>query len=107
MISSSWVSVAPIRLGGGTRLKILEAMALSTPVVTTSKGVEGLEVQHNVHVLIADSPEAFAEQIIRLSKDNGLRQRLVENAYQLVCEKYNWSVVMPRFLDLVEKTASQ
>ncbi len=105
MISSSWASIAPIRIGGGTRLKILEAMALSTPVVATTKGVEGLDVQHNVHVLIADSPDAFAEQIIRLSTDSELRRHLIENAYQLVCKKYNWSVVMPLFLDLVEKSA--
>jgi glycosyltransferase involved in cell wall biosynthesis len=102
LIASSWVSLAPIHLGGGTRLKILEAMALRTPVVATSKGAESLDVQRDEHLLIADTPEAFAEAVIRLLKEPGLCQRLTDNAYQLVCEKYDWLVVMPRFLNLVE-----
>ncbi len=105
LIASSWVSLAPIRLGGGTRLKILEAMALRTPVVATSKGAEGLDVQHGEHLLIADAPEAFAEAVIRLLQEPELRQRLTDNAYQLVREKYDWAVVMPRFLNLVERVA--
>jgi glycosyltransferase involved in cell wall biosynthesis len=106
LIASSRVSLAPIRLGGGTRLKILEAMALRTPVVATSKGAEGLEVRHDQHLLIADTPEAFAQAVIRLSKEDGLRQRLTENAYQVVREKYDWAVVMPRFLNLVDRIAN-
>jgi len=105
LIASSWVSLAPIRLGGGTRLKILEAMALRTPVVATSKGAEGLDVQPNKHLLIADTPETFAEAIVSLLREPGLRQRLTDNAYQLVRERYNWPVVMPRFLNLVERVA--
>jgi glycosyltransferase involved in cell wall biosynthesis len=105
LIASSWASLAPIRLGGGTRLKILEAMALRTPVVATSKGAEGLDVRHGEHLLIADTPEAFAEAVICLLKDPGLRKRLADNAHQLVREKYDWAVVMPRFLDLVERVA--
>jgi len=106
LIASSWVSLAPIRLGGGTRLKILEAMALRTPVVATSKGAEGLDVQHDEHLLIADTPQAFADAVVRLLQDSALRRRLTENAYQLVSEKYDWAVVMPRFLQLVEQVAT-
>jgi len=105
LIASCWISVVPIWRGGGTRLKILEAMALRTPVVSTSKGVEGLDAQHNDHLLIADTPQAFTEAVIRLLKEPGLRQRLADNAYQLVREKYDWAVVMPRFLNLVERVA--
>ena len=105
LIASSWVSLAPIRLGGGTRLKILEAIALHTPVVATSKGAEGLDIQHDEHLLIADTPEAFAEAVIRLLKKPGLRKQLTGNAYQLVREKYDWAVVMPRFLNLIERVA--
>jgi polysaccharide biosynthesis protein PslH len=79
VIASSWVSLAPIRLGGGTRLKILESMALGAPVVSTSKGAEGLDVVHEKHLLIADTPQQFASQVIRLLLDQNLRQDLAEN----------------------------
>jgi polysaccharide biosynthesis protein PslH len=105
LIASSWISLAPLLVGGGTRLKILEAMALRTPVVATAKGAEGLDARDGQHLLIADSPQAFAEATIRLLREPGLRQQLAENAYQLVSEKYDWSSVMPRFLTLVEKVA--
>lgn len=105
LVASSWVSLVPIRLGGGTRLKILEAMALRTPVVATSKGAEGLDVEHDQHLLIADTPGAFAGAVIRLLQEPRLRSRLADNAYQLVREKYDWAVVMPRFLNLVEQVA--
>jgi glycosyltransferase involved in cell wall biosynthesis len=105
LIASSWVSLAPLRVGGGTRLKILEAMALGTPVVATSKGAEGLDVQDDRHLLIANSPSEYAEAIIRLLQEPGLRQRIVSNAYQLVQEKYEWSAVLPHFLKLVENAA--
>jgi glycosyltransferase involved in cell wall biosynthesis len=80
-------------------------MALGTPVVTTSKGMEGLDLCPGEHVLVADDPTAFSEAIIRLFDEPGLRQRLAQNARRLLQEKYNWSVVMPRFLDLVERNS--
>jgi glycosyltransferase involved in cell wall biosynthesis len=105
LVASAWVSLAPLRIGGGTRLKILEAMALHSPVVATSKGAEGLEAQSGQHLLVADTPQAFAEAIIQLLKDPPLRQQLVNNAYQLVSEKYDWAAMMPRFLNLVDRVA--
>jgi polysaccharide biosynthesis protein PslH len=101
-ISSAAVSLAPILTGGGTRLKILEAMALRTPVVSTTKGAEGLDVQHGVHLLIADTPDRYADAILQLLQNPGLYQRIGDNAYNLVKGKYDWAVVMPQFLDLVE-----
>jgi glycosyltransferase involved in cell wall biosynthesis len=102
LIASAWVSLAPIRQGGGTRLKILEAMALRTPVVATSKGAEGLDARHDEHLLIADTPQSFSESVVRLFKEPGLAQRLADSAFQLVKEKYDWAVVMPRFQSLVD-----
>jgi glycosyltransferase involved in cell wall biosynthesis len=104
LIASAWISLAPLRIGGGTRLKILEAMALKTPVVATSKGAEGLDVTHDFNILIADTTQEFADAIVRLLQESGLRQRLVENAYHLVLQKYNWSFMMPRFLEVIQKT---
>jgi glycosyltransferase involved in cell wall biosynthesis len=105
LIASSWISIAPIFSGGGTRLKILEAFGLQTPVITTTKGAEGLEVQHEEHLLIADSAESFAKETIRLLNNADLRQELVSKAYKLVQEKYDWSVILPKFMALVEKAA--
>lgn len=103
LIARAWCSVVPLHIGGGTRLKILEAMALGTPVIATSKGAEGLEVQAGRHLLIADTPETFAYETIRLLKETELRQQLADNARQLIRDRYDWAVVMPRFLDLVEQ----
>ena len=106
VIASSWISLAPIRLGGGTRLKILESMSLGTPVVSTSKGAEGLDVAHEKHLLIADTPQQFAKEVIRLLLDQNLRQGLAENGKRLVAEHYNWSTNLDRFLDIVQLTTS-
>jgi glycosyltransferase involved in cell wall biosynthesis len=107
LIASSWVSIAPIKKGGGTRLKILEAMALGTPVVSTPKGAEGLNGHQDEHLFIADTPGAFANKVIELLEDSNLRQRISDNAYQFVREKYDWAVVMPRFLNLVERVRAK
>jgi polysaccharide biosynthesis protein PslH len=102
LITSSAVSIAPIRIGGGTRLKIIEAMALRKPVVSTTKGAEGLDVTPGKNILIADSPGEYARAVCRLLLEPELGQKLVENARQLIVEKYDWAVVLPKFLDLVE-----
>jgi polysaccharide biosynthesis protein PslH len=106
LIASSRISIAPLLIGGGTRLKILEAMAMGTPVVSTSKGAEGLDSMPDEHLLLADSPAAFADQVIRVLTDNSLHDKLSANARQFVKEKYDWGIVIPRFLHLVESTAS-
>jgi polysaccharide biosynthesis protein PslH len=87
---------------GGTRLKILESMAIGTPVIATSKGAEGLDAIPGEHLLIADTPDAFAEQVIKTLGDRGIRDRFSVNGKRLVKEKYNWDTQMPRFLKLVE-----
>lgn len=106
LIARSWVSVVPIHAGGGTRLKILEAMALGTPVVSTSKGVEGIDAEPGEHLLVADTPEAFAQAILCLFREPELRQKIAANAYKLVSEKYDWPIVLPRFLKLVEQVVN-
>jgi glycosyltransferase involved in cell wall biosynthesis len=105
LIASAWISLAPLWLGGGTRLKILEALALGTPVVTTSKGAEGLAVRDGEHLLIADTPEAFAAAVLRLLQKPELRRQLAGNACHLISHQYDWAVIMPEFLRLVEIVA--
>lgn len=105
LVASSMASVAPIWTGSGTRLKILEAMALGAAVISTSKGAEGLAIRHNEHLLIADTPRAFAKALIAVLQNARLRQRLANNAYDLVSRRYNWSAVLPDFVQFVEDVA--
>lgn len=101
LIASCTVSIAPLLSGGGTRLKILEAMALGTPVVATSKGAEGLNARAGEHLFVADEAGDFAESTVRLLKEAGLRQELAENAQKLVRDRYDWGGIMPSFLHLL------
>jgi glycosyltransferase involved in cell wall biosynthesis len=107
LIAASRLSITPLWSGGGTRLKILESMALGTPVVSTSKGAEGLRVRHQENVLIADEPGRFAEAVLDLLCDDELRNRLSSNARQLVKDQYNWATRLPEFLNMVEKVAAR
>jgi polysaccharide biosynthesis protein PslH len=104
-VAGSWACVVPLRTGGGTRLKILEAMALGTPVVATSKGAEGLEVTPDHDILIADGAAEFAAHTARLLGDPGLRLRLAENGRRLVEERYGWDAIGRRFNHVVESVA--
>ena len=105
LIRRSWVSLAPLLTGGGTRLKILEAMALRTPVVSTSKGVEGLDAVAGSQILTADAPEKFAQETIRLLRDRDLRAKIAANGFEVVRCKYDWQIIMPAFLEIVEQAA--
>lgn len=106
-VTQSWACIVPLRIGGGTRLKILEAMALGTPVVATSKGAEGLEVTPEEDILIADEPVAFAEQVVRLLEDAALRAKLSQNGRQLVRERYDWQIVGRQFNAFLEKVVAE
>lgn len=83
------VAAVPIRFGGGTRIKILEAMAYGRPVVSTTIGAEGLDVTDGHDILIADTPEAFAAAIEKLWRDDALWQKLVGNGRALIEAKYS------------------
>ena len=86
-------AVVPLRVGGGTRLKVLEAMAAGTPVVSTTLGAEGLAVTPGQDILIADSAEAMADAVVALQAATPQWQQLVTNARRLVQTRYDWSVV--------------
>jgi glycosyltransferase involved in cell wall biosynthesis len=88
------VSVVPLRIGSGTRLKILDAMALGLPVVSTSLGCDGLAVADGEHLLVRDDPEAFADAVSQLLADVTLWRRLRENGRALVAERYSWEKVL-------------
>jgi polysaccharide biosynthesis protein PslH len=93
----STVAIVPLRIGGGTRLKIFEAMAARLPVVSTSIGAEGLPVTEGEHIAIADNPERFARCCLDLLTDADLRQRRADRAWQLVSRQFSWSAVSTEF----------
>jgi polysaccharide biosynthesis protein PslH len=95
------VAVAPLRSGGGTRVKILEAMALGIPVVSTTVGCEGLDVRNETHLLVADGPAAFAEQVCRLLEQPALRERLSTAGRRRVEEAYDWEAIARDFRERI------
>jgi glycosyltransferase involved in cell wall biosynthesis len=102
-INRSTIYVVPLRMGGGTRLKILEAMAMNVPVVTTSIGCEGLGLQHQETALIADSARKLTDSVVELLRNEELRDQLSRRALDLVHSKYSWEVVGDR----IEQAYSQ
>ncbi len=106
LVAGAEVCVVPIREGGGTRLKILEAMALGTPVVATIKGAEGLDLVDGEHVLLRDTPGNFAAAVARVLGDSVLRRHLERSARALVEQQYDWEMIGARFVDLVEDTVA-
>ena len=85
--------VVPLTEGGGTRFKVLEAMAAGVPVVSTAKGVEGLAVTDGVHVLLAADGAAAAAAVLRLEQEPALRDALVERARAFVEQAHSWDAV--------------
>jgi sugar transferase (PEP-CTERM/EpsH1 system associated) len=91
------VYVVPLRIGSGTRLKIFEAMAMGKAVISTSVGAEGLPVRSEQDILIADTPDAFADAVVRLLADRNLRSELGRAARELVVQKHSWASVAQCF----------
>lgn len=100
------VVVVPLRIGGGTRLKIFEAMAMGKAVVSTSIGAEGLEVESGRDLLLADDAPAFAEAVLLLLRHNGVRRRLEIAAVQTAA-RYDWSSVAAQFADVLQRAAAE
>ena len=103
-VASAMALVAPLRVAGGSRLKILEAMALGTPVVATTKGAEGLDIAAGKELLTADNPTEFAAQTVRLLLEEDLRRRISNNGRRIVETQYDWQPIGREFTDLIEKT---
>lgn len=90
---AAMVCITPIRSGGGTRIKVLDALAMGMPIVATSIAAEGLEVTDEENILIADDAEKYAAQIVRLFQNPDLRERLGEQGIKLINEKYSWEII--------------
>ena len=95
--------VVPIRIGGGTRLKIYEAMAMEKPIVSTRIGAEGLPVEDGRELLLADEPEDFASRVVRVLKDEAFAEALGRRAGLVVRERFGWDRVSERFAEICEE----
>jgi polysaccharide biosynthesis protein PslH len=100
-LKQSSVCIIPLRKGGGTRLKILEALAAGVPVVSTQKGMEGLNLTPGHDILIADGPQDFAHSVIELLTHPDLCQELRKNGLDTVNRLYNWSAIAARFNEFI------
>lgn len=100
------VMVAPMRVGAGIQTKIYEAMALGTPVVTTSIGLEGLEAMPGKDLLVADTPDDFAAETIKLIEDKALRGRIANNARRRVEEKYQYDILLKKLERIMDDALS-
>ena len=105
LVSRAAIYICPIRIGGGTRLKILDALAMSRALVSTDLGVEGLDLRPDVHFLRANTPDEFERQIARLEGDEGLRKRLGSAGRDFVQERFSWDVVGKMLLESYERAA--
>jgi glycosyltransferase involved in cell wall biosynthesis len=94
--------VVPLRIGGGTRLKIYEAMAMEKPIVSTTVGAEGLPVRDGMELLLADAPQAFAAAVVRVLTDKECALQLGQDSASLVREQFGWDRVARRFAEICE-----
>jgi glycosyltransferase involved in cell wall biosynthesis len=97
------VFVVPLRIGGGTRIKIYEGMAMGKATVSTTIGAEGLDVQHGRDILLEDSPAGFANAIVTFLQNEEVRRRY-EAAAASTARKYDWSVITEQFVEVLQKT---
>ncbi len=101
-LSRAWVFVAPLRVGSGTKLKILEAMSMELPVVTTSVGIEGIDAISGKEFLLADTPLVFAESVVKLLEDEQYRKTVGKAARALVVSKYDWRIITDNLAKIYE-----
>jgi glycosyltransferase involved in cell wall biosynthesis len=101
-VARSWISIVPLRVGGGTRVKILESLALGTPVVATTKGAEGLDLVPGRDILLADTPSDFAAAVLTVFQDVELRDSLSRNGRHAVAAKYDWEIIGRTLRNLVD-----
>ena len=105
--SAATVFVVPLRIGSGTRLKILEALAMGKAVVSTTVGAEGLSLQNGEEIMIADEPNHFADAVIHLLTDTELRKKIGENGRKRVEQDYDWQNIGKKLLTVYESIVNK
>ena len=107
LVTAASVYVVPLRVGGGTRLKVLDAMAMGKAIVSTSIGCEGIQVSNEKNIVISDSPADFAEETVYLLKNPDKRKSLGNSARNLVESTYSWKKIGLHLQGIYENTVSQ
>ncbi len=102
-IDRSAVYIVPIRVGGGTRIKIYEAMGMERAVVSTTIGAEGLPLENGKEIVLADDPVRFADEVVRLMNDDEARETLEKSARKVVVEKFGWNKATQALVQIMER----
>src|SRR5208283_1503085 len=105
-LHQSAVVIVPLRIGGGTRLKIYEAMAAGKAVVSTTVGAEGLDVHHGRDIILADDAQTFSQAVLMLLRDGELRNRYGKAAAETAA-RYDWPAIGQRFSQVLESVAEK
>ncbi len=105
--AAATVFVVPLRIGSGTRLKILEALAMGKAVVSTTVGAEGLALKNGEEIMIADEPSHFAEAVTQLLTDPALRKKIGQNGRKRVEQDYDWQSIGQKLIDVYELILSK
>lgn len=103
VLEKSLALLVPLRLGGGSRLKIITAMAMKKTVISTTIGAEGIQCNNNHNVIIADEPKLFAEKIVNIYYDRELRNKIGMNALNLVHNVYDWNIIGNKIINFYDK----
>jgi len=101
------VYIAPIKSGGGTKLKVLNALSMAKPLVTTSVGAEGIDVTDGVHFMLADDAATFAEKTVELLNNPELAKKLGDNGRKRMIEKYDWEIIGKQMDDIYNELAQR
>ena len=104
-VAAGQIYVVPLRVGGGTRIKIYEALAMRKCVVSTTIGAEGLPLTDGVNIVLADGESEFAKKVTELLRDDNKRNRIAEAGYRLVTEKYSWSKAAEKLHEALKTAA--
>lgn len=102
-IANSWATVVPLLSGGGTRLKVLQAMAMGSPVISTSKGAEGLHIRPGENILIANTPTELANAVLSLFDNPQRRSELAAAGRQLIEREYTWDIIGQQLIEVIEQ----
>lgn len=99
----AWMQIVPLRIGGGTRLKIVESLAIRTPVISTTIGAQGLDLRHGENILLADTAQDFVQETARALKDAKLRKHLELAGLQTARARFSWKMIGAQLADVYSK----
>jgi len=103
----AWIQVVPLRIGGGTRLKITESLGMGTPVVSTTLGAQGLELVNGRDIILADGADAFVKETVSILRNRQMREELEMNGLDAVRGRYTWEALGAAYLKILEAVRNE